>query len=112
MSNPSKQKGNRVERIIVDIIKSNGFDAMRAWGSNGKALGHHEEVDIVMKHWNLSKVYGGIKIQSKARKKIAEYMKPNLEIVDWQVIKEDREDPLVVLPLKDLLKIIKGDEIY
>ena len=106
MSNPSKQKGNRGERIIVDIIKSYGFHAIRAWGSNGQALGEHEEVDIVVR--NCKPDNTDIKIQSKGRKKIAEYMKPNLEIVDWQVVKEDRQDPLVVLPLKDLLKIIKG----
>ena len=46
----SKQKGNRVERLIVDIFKEYNWDVRRAWGSNGQALGHHEEVDIAAKH--------------------------------------------------------------
>ena len=47
-----------------------------------------------------------LKVQVKARKKIAEYIKPNTDVVDWQVLKEDRQDPLVILPLHDLLAII------
>ena len=37
MSHPSKQKGNRFEREIVDKAKDRGLDAKRAWGSNGMA---------------------------------------------------------------------------
>tara|TARA_Y100000361_G_C11142564_1_gene335990 strand:- start:207 stop:548 length:342 start_codon:yes stop_codon:yes gene_type:complete len=104
----SKQKGNRVERLIVDIFKEYNWDVRRAWGSNGQALGHHEEVDIAAKH---PVIYNGkempeLKVQVKARKKVAEYIKPNTEVVDWQVLKEDRQDPLVILPLHDLLAII------
>jgi|TARA_R110002020_G_scaffold54691_7_gene152338 Holliday junction resolvase len=105
MSSPSKQKGNRVERIIVDTLKEYGFDAVRAWGSNGQALGEHEEVDVLIKSGRRNK--DKIKIQVKGRKKIAEYLKPNLEIVHWQIIKEDRQEPLVVLPLSDLLRRMK-----
>ena len=42
----SKKKGNRVEREIVNIFKTYNWEAERAWGSNGKAMGEHEEVDI------------------------------------------------------------------
>ena len=47
-----------------------------------------------------------LRIQVKARKKLAKYIKPNLNVVDWQVLKEDREEPLAILPLHDLLSII------
>ena len=47
-----------------------------------------------------------LRIQVKARKQLAKYIKPNTDVVDWQVLKEDRQDPLVVLPLHDLLSII------
>ena len=46
----SKQKGNRVEREVVKIFEEYKWKARRAWGSNGQALGHHEEVDIAAKH--------------------------------------------------------------
>ena len=105
----SKQKGNRVEREVVKIFEEYGWKARRAWGSDGRALGHHEEVDIAAQHQMLNPDGADmpeLKIQVKARKKIAEYIKPNLDTVDWQVLKEDRQEPLAILPLHDLLSII------
>ena len=59
------------------------------------SLGEHEEVDVVStikgKKW---------RFQVKARKRIAEWIKPNTQIVDAQVIKADRGELLVVMPLK------------
>jgi len=44
MPSPSKAKGNRFEREIVNTVLSSGFKkCKRAWGSNGAALGMHEE---------------------------------------------------------------------
>ena len=105
----SKQKGNRVEREIVKIFEEYGWKARRAWGSNGRALGYDEEVDVAAKHQMLNPDGADmpeIRIQVKARKQLAKYIKPNTDVVDWQVLKEDRQDPLVVLPLHDLLSII------
>ena len=44
----AKQKGNRVERECVNLAKSFGFESRRAWGSDGRSLGWHEEVDMVI----------------------------------------------------------------
>jgi hypothetical protein len=43
----------------------------------------------------------------KARKSIAAFMKPN-ENVDAVVLKEDRMEPMVVLPLKQYLEDLAG----
>ena len=101
MSNKSKAKGNRFERLIVSMTQDAGIDAKRAWGSNGAALGEHEEVDVLIKQ-NKKK----IKVQCKTRKQIAQWMIPN-ENVDIQVIKEDRGIPYAVLPFDEYLEMIK-----
>jgi len=98
MPHPSKQKGNRFERLIVNIAKDEGIKAKRAYGSNGEALGCHEEVDVLLNK--------KIKVQAKVRKRIAGWMIPS-EHVDVQVIKEDRGIPYAVLPFDDYLKLIK-----
>ena len=98
MAHPSKQKGNRFERLIVNIAHDEGIKAKRAYGSNGMALGCHEEVDVLLDN--------KIKVQAKVRKKIANWMIPS-EHVDIQVIKEDRGIPYAVIPFDDYLKLIK-----
>tara|TARA_Y100000401_G_C8181855_1_gene154405 strand:- start:89 stop:457 length:369 start_codon:yes stop_codon:yes gene_type:complete len=100
MSHPSKIKGNRVEREVVDIFKQEDIKATRAWGSNGKSLGLHEEVDVYVNDLDL-------KIQVKARKQIAEYVIPDTNIVDMQVVKGNNKPHLAVLPLKVLIKYLK-----
>tara|TARA_R100000234_G_scaffold55706_2_gene33486 strand:+ start:153 stop:464 length:312 start_codon:yes stop_codon:yes gene_type:complete len=98
MAHPSKDKGNRFERLVVNITKDEGIPAKRAYGSNGEALGCHEEVDVLINNT--------IKVQCKTRKKIAGWMIPSKH-VDIQVIKEDRGIPYAVLPYDDYLELIK-----
>lgn len=98
MAHPSKNKGNRFERLVVNITKDEGIPAKRAYGSNGQALGCHEEVDVLINN--------KIKVQCKTRKKIANWILPS-EHVDIQVIKEDRGIPYAVLPYDDYLELIK-----
>ena len=99
-----KQKGNRIERECVNLAKGYGFKSKRAWGSDGRSLGWHEEVDMVIETNNLYE--GNLKFQVKGRKAIADYLKPS-EHVDGQILKEDRKEPLVVIRYKDLLNMIK-----
>ena len=109
MASKSKAKGNRFEYLIRDITQEIGLKCQRAWGSDGRSLGWHEEVDLLIDNT--------IKVQAKCRKAIANWMLPSQE-VDIQVIKEDRGIPLVVesydtwidriKELKDLKKQIKG----
>ena len=97
MAHPSKVKGNKFERDVVNKAKEFGLDSKRAYASNGESLGMHAEVDLIIE------VY---KIQAKIRKSIASYLLPN-ENVDAQVIREDRGKAYIVLRLEDWLKQIR-----
>ncbi len=102
MASKSKAKGNRIEREVVNIFKENGYECQRAWGSNGQAMGEHEEVDVKAQIKNQK-----FKIQVKGRKAIADYLKPDTNIVNAQVLKEDRMPPYIVMVLQDFLDMIK-----
>ena len=97
MPSPSKQKGNRFEREIVNKAVQSGLTAKRAWGSNGAALGMHEEVDLVIGK------NPEIKIQAKCRKKLATFLQPT-EHVDAVVCKQDRGETLIILRFEDWLE--------
>lgn len=98
MPNKSKAKGNRFEREIVEAVELHDIKAVRAWGSNGKALGEHEECDILIE--------GKIRVQAKVRKALPKWIAPS-EHVDVQIIKEDRGKMYVVQELNDWLLSIK-----
>ena len=97
MAHPSKVKGNKFERDVVNKAKEFGLDSKRAYASNGESLGMHAEVDLIIEDY---------KIQAKIRKSIASYLLPN-ENVDAQVIREDRGKVYIVLRLEDWLKQIR-----
>jgi hypothetical protein len=97
MPHPSKQKGNRYERELVNQARDSGIEAKRAPGSNGEAIGEHAEVDIVV---------DGFRGQAKIRKAIASYIRPS-ENVDFQVIRENGGTSYVVLEWFDFLDLIK-----
>jgi len=102
-----KQKGNRIERECVNLAKGYGFESKRAWGSDGRSLGWHEEVDMVIE---LPFKWKGLdqpfKFQVKGRKKIGELYKP-CEHVYGQILKEDRKEALVTIRYQDLLDLFK-----
>ena len=100
-----KQKGNRVERECVNLAKDFGFKSQRAWGSDGRSLGWHEEVDMTITTGDSMK-HDFYKFQVKARKAIADYFQP-CEHVYGQILKEDRHEPLVTIRYKDLLNLFK-----
>ena len=97
MPSKNKARGNRLERLVVNQAKEMGIDAIRAYASNGLALGEAEDVDVKISFF---------KGQCKMRKKIASFMKPP-ESCDIALIKEDREDTLVVMRYSDFLHYIK-----
>ena len=95
MASPSKAKGNRFEREIVNKMTSLGIKAKRAWGSNGASLGMHEEVDVL--------IGDSFKIQAKCRKKLASFLIPT-EHVDAVVCKQDRGETLIIMRFDDWLE--------
>lgn len=98
-----KRKGNRFENLIVSIAEKCGFEAKRAWASDGRSLGMHSEVDVIIYPSDGAPPW---KIQAKCRKSIADYLKPN-ENVDWQVVKEDRGKTYAVIELEEFLRLLK-----
>ena len=104
MSHPSKQKGNRFERQIVELCKIWQIACKRAWGSNGESLGMPAEVDCLIE--------GDYRVQAKVRKKISSYLIPS-EDVDAVVFKQDRGEVLMLVRFEDWLaerKIMKDLE--
>ena len=96
MPSPSKAKGNRFEREVVNRAIQSGLTAKRAWGSNGASLGMHEEVDLIIGK------EPQIKIQAKCRKSLASFLQPS-EHVDAVVCKQDRGETLIILRFEDWL---------
>ena len=89
MKNP-KAKGSRVERQVKKIFEEAGFEVIRSAGSLGKA-------DLEVKEIG--------SIQVKARKNFAVL---NLfDGADKLVIKANRKEPYIVMPLKEYLEEVK-----
>jgi Holliday junction resolvase len=101
MPNKSKAKGNRFERQIVELCKIWCVKAKRAWGSNGQALGMHEEVDVL--------IDDDFRVQAKCRKRLPMFLKPSEE-VDCTVFKEDRGDVYIMMRFEDWLAEKKRNE--
>lgn len=89
----SKRKGNGYERELVKQAEESGLEAKRAWGSDGRSMGMHEEVDCLI---------NGQKVQAKRRKSIAKFLKPT-EHVDVVVFREDGGTSLVLIDWFDWL---------
>lgn len=98
MAHPSKSKGNAYERQLVNQALQSGMAAKRAYASNGEALGHHAEVDLVV---------AGKRIQAKRRKAIATWMRPNKN-VDAVCVREDRGDTIVLITWWEYLDLVKA----
>ena len=97
MPSPSKAKGNRFERQVVNIAKDAGLKSIRAYASNGKSLGEAEDVDCLV---------GGYKVQCKTRKRIANWIKVP-DSCDVTAVKEDRGEAYIVIRYDDWLHLIK-----
>jgi len=96
MTSKNKARGNRFERYVVKLARGMGKSARRAWASDGRSLGMHSEVDILI---------DGKPYQCKKRKNIADYIKPS-EHVHGQIISEDYGETYIVMRLKDYLNEI------
>ena len=97
MTHPNKQKGNALEREIVNAAKELGLNAVRAFASDGRSLGKSSEVDVMIEN---------VTIQAKRRARIASYMKIPRD-VDVVVVRGDREKALAIIPFEKLLQLIK-----
>ena len=67
-------------------------------------MGLPEEVDVV-----LDSNDPRITLQVKSRKKLGKLVKPNTEVVDCQVIKEDRGNIFFVMEINKFVEILKHE---
>ena len=91
MPSKSKIKGNTFERELVNDAKQYELSAKRSWGSDGRSMGMHEEVDLVVESWS---------IQAKRRKSVAKWILPN-ENVAAQCIRGDGGKAFIIMRYDD-----------
>lgn len=85
----SKRKGSRVELLVKREFQKAGFETVRSAGSFGKA-------DLYVKDLG--------SVQVKARKRFSIYSL--FDGADILVVKADRKEPIVVMPLGHFLRIV------
>ena len=100
MSHPSKIKGNKFERDCCKLAESFEVPSKRAWGSDGRSMGLHQEVDIVIGD---KKYKDECNCQCKIRKRLPDYIFPKTNVVDCHLIREDRGDAYIVMRYEDYL---------
>ena len=101
MGSPSRDKGFRFERELVNAAKALGLEAKRAYGSDGRSLGHHEEVDCLI---------AGLKVQAKRKKSIPKYLGLT-EHVDAAAFREDGGETYIMLRYDKMLELLNEEEI-
>lgn len=104
MTHPNKVKGNTYERELVNQAKEKDLEAKRAWASDGRSLGLHEEVDLVV---------SGQKIQAKRRKKLLKGIQDMIEMLehtDAVVFRQDKGTSHVLIPWSDYLELLANEK--
>ena len=102
----SKQKGNRYEREIANILKEYGYDARRTAQYCGKTEESSDVVGLPGFHIEC-KHYKVKAFDYKWLQQAENDCKNNIPIV---VHKTDRHENLVTMTLENFLKIIKENE--
>ena len=101
MSHPSKVKGNKFESDCCDYATDlYEIPSKRAWGADGRSMGLHQEVDIVLGD---KKYKDEMHCQCKIRKRLPEYIFPKNDVIDCHLIREDRGETYIVLRYDDYL---------
>lgn len=100
MAHPNVDRSKRHEREIVHAAEDVGLTAERAWNSDGRSLGEHEECDVRIT------TGGGTTwtVQAKRRKTVADYL--TCEDADVVVTREDRGENLAIVPLDLFLDLL------
>jgi len=101
MPNRAKQKGDRAERAIVDLLKSHGLVAYRV-PLSGAVNGFKADVELRLKN-------GTIKLESKVRARGFTRLYKWLEYANGLIIKTDRAEPLLVISLDTFAKLLAPD---
>lgn len=104
MTAKNKARGNTVEREVVKSFTTDEYFAKRAWGSNGQALGLHEQVDVAVYRKAGMSIPGSLylKLQVKRKKSLPKFL-GFTEHVDGVVFREDRGEKYIMLRLDDFI---------
>lgn len=110
MPSKSKIKGSAYERELVHQFIKAGFDAKRAYASNGQSLGLHEEVDLVvnlfMSRLEDSHFTEEFRIQAKRRASLPKYLGLT-DNVDAAVFRQNNDESYILMKLDRFLEMIK-----
>tara|TARA_R100000742_G_C4272850_1_gene92192 strand:+ start:1079 stop:1414 length:336 start_codon:yes stop_codon:yes gene_type:complete len=70
-----KQKGYRHEIECKELAERHGLETVRAFASDGRAIGERSDVDVLIKNSNLDKDdrFAKVRVQCKSRKTIPKY---------------------------------------
>lgn len=106
MPSKSKIKGSNFEREIVQEFQEAGFEAKRAYASNGEALGLHREVDVLVS-FKQPNQFGiehlrQLKLQCKRRKELPRCIGLS-ENVDASVLRANNGESIIILRLEDFI---------
>ena len=104
MPNHNKQKGNRVERAVVQAVRDNNLNAVRAYASNGLSLGHSEETDVLIE--------GKYRVQVKSKKVFPKWLVAAEKDIDWVVFKENNKPMKIMLNFREFLNILRKCKKY
>ena len=104
MVNRNKEKGDRFEARLVDILLTAGFLARRTPLSGSGPLSANKGSGYDVRLSLFDKVY---KVEAKARSVAFQTFYKWLTKSDIVVVKQNHEEALVVLPLRLALEILK-----
>lgn len=99
----SRQKGNRCERALVRLLQENGFAAERvplSGSAGGSYLG-----DLTIPLQGVDRV-AEVKVRSRGFAQLYDWLVDR----DLLVVRADRREPLVVLPIKLAIEIARAAE--
>ena len=94
----SRQKGNRVERAIVHALQEAGFAAERVPLSGAAGVSYLGDVSVPLLGLDRT-------VEVKARAHGFQQLYAWLEARDLLIVRADRREPLVVLPLRLAIEI-------
>lgn len=105
MPNNNKRRGDALEYEVVKAFQAHDIEAERARGSDGRAIGLHQEVDCVARN---VRGHRDLTIQCKRRKNLADYL--TCENTDIVVVRKDGRghQRLYVIPEDVLFELIGG----
>ena len=93
-----REKGNRLERLAADIMRSYGLDAKRI-PLSGSMDGFKGDLELTVLATIL---IGEAKSRAKDFSKLYQWLAAN----DFLVIKKDREEPLIVMDLRRFSRLL------